>query len=95
MSLPVSIQPSGNQFLATVLGMPNVNAIRPTRSLALDALREELELRVSQGDILFLDVERKGVTELSGIFADDPTLLEICADVYRERDDERGTELGM
>jgi hypothetical protein len=34
-----------------------------------------------------------GISALAGMFADDPTLREICEEIYRERDADRAPEL--
>lgn len=53
------------------------------------ALRLELSEKVKAGELVDLEVTTVGVSGLAGRFADDPTLRQICADIYRERDADR------
>jgi hypothetical protein len=60
----------------------------PTRSSAIDALKEELEDRVARGELLSLDTETMGVSSLAGKYKADPTLRTICGKAYQVRDAE-------
>ena len=63
-----------------------------TRDAALEALRTELEQQISGGELVFLDVEPKGLLGLAGKYKDDPTLREICEEAYRQRDAQKAAE---
>jgi hypothetical protein len=43
-------------------------------------------IRLDQGELVMLDVRRRGLAGLFGKFRDDPTLREICEEAYQERD---------
>ena len=66
--------------------------IRPTRDDALAAMSAHLEQRVLRGELVVLDIPRRGASAVAGKFADDPTLHDICADIYSERDRQRECE---
>jgi hypothetical protein len=88
MTLPVLIQPLDGQFSASVAGSPNLRCVRPSKDEAIAALQEELAERVASGELVHLQLATAGVSGLAGRFADDPTLPEICEDIYRQRDAE-------
>jgi len=90
MTFPVLVEPCDGQFAASLVGVPNVRVIGPTRSQAIDALRVEIEHRVALGELLSLDIEMIGVSSLAGKYGADPTLRAICDDAYQARDAERG-----
>ena len=45
-----------------------------------------VEKRVQQGELVALEIGRKGLAGLFGKYRDDPTLQDICDEAYRERD---------
>ena len=78
MTFPVLIEPCDGQFAASLVGVPHVRVVGPTRSQALDALRAELEHRVALGELLSWDSETSGVSSLAGKYETDPTLRTIA-----------------
>ena len=92
MTLPVHVVQTNGTFTASVLGDEKVRADGPTREAAREALRAELLRKKASGEIVWLTVEPVGVTDLAGIWADDPTLDDMVAEIYRQRDAERPTE---
>ncbi|MSU76665.1 MAG: hypothetical protein EXS16_01080 [Gemmataceae bacterium] len=86
MTFSVIVHSTPGQFAAAVLGAPEVNATAPSRAEALTALESAIEKRVQQGELLNLEVGRKGVAAFAGKYRDDPTLQDICDEAYRERD---------
>ena len=88
MTFPVLVTPSEGQFAATLVGAPDVCIVAPTRDQAVDALKAKIAERVARGELISVEVYPGAVTDLAGKYADDPTLREICADVYRQRDAE-------
>jgi hypothetical protein len=88
MTVPVLVTPSNGQFVAVVVGTPEIRGAGPSRAEAIAALRKDLVQRTQQGELTWIDIEPSGVSGLAGSFADDPTLREICAEIYRERDAE-------
>jgi hypothetical protein len=89
MTFPIVIEASDGQFAASLVGVPTVRVIGPTRSQAIDALKKELEQRVARGELLSVDVEPIGVSSLAGKYEADPTLRAICDEAYKLRDTER------
>jgi hypothetical protein len=86
MTVPVLIQSTNGQFSASLVGSPELHCVRPTKSEALAALQQELSQKMVAGELVHLELIPPGVSSLAGRFADDPTLREICGDIYRERD---------
>jgi hypothetical protein len=86
MVFPVLIHPANGQFEATLVGAPDVRATTSTREQALAALEAAIAGRVERGELVALEVGRRGLAGLFGKYRDDPTLREICAEAYRERD---------
>lgn len=88
MTFPVVVEAGDGQFAASLVGVPNVRLVSPTRSQAIDALKAEIEHRVALGELLSLDIETVGVSSLAGKYETDPTLRAICEEAY-QRDAER------
>lgn len=89
MTFPVVVEACEGQFAASLVGVPNVRVVGPTRSQAIDALKEELEHRVALGELLSLDIETIGICSLAGKYEADPTLRTICDEAYQLRNAER------
>ncbi len=89
MTFPILIEPYDGQFAASLVGMPNVRVVGPTRSQVLDALKGEIAQRIALGELLSLEVDAVGVSGLAGKYSTDPTLRTICEDAYHRRDAER------
>jgi hypothetical protein len=86
MTFPVVVHSAHGQFEATLVGAPDVRATAPTREEALAKLESAISKRLDEGDLVALEVRRRGLAGLFGKFRDDPTLREICEDAYKERD---------
>lgn len=86
MTFPVFVHPSQDQFEAVLVGAPDVRATAPTREEALAALETAIAQRLDQGELVALEVRRRGLAGLFGKYREDPTLREICEAAYRERD---------
>ena len=86
MTFPVIVHPSNGQFEAALVGAPDVRATASTREAALAALESAIAERLDQGELVALEVRRRGLTGLFGKYRDDPTLREICETAYKERD---------
>jgi hypothetical protein len=86
MTFPVLVHPSQGQFEASLVGAPEVSAKAPTREEALAALETAIAKRLDQGELVVLEVRRRGLAGLFGKYRDDPTLREICDAAYQERD---------
>ena len=85
MTFSVNVHPAAGQFEASLVGAPEVRAVAPTRAQAIAALETALEKRVEQGELITLEIGRKGFAGLFGKYRDDPTLQDICDEAYRER----------
>ncbi len=89
MSFPVLVQKENDYYTATLVGTPDLRITASTREGVLAEMKNALLQRLSRGDLVFLDIpEPQGIMALAGVFRDDPTLNEICAEIYRERDAE-------
>ena len=90
MTFAVLVEPQDDRFVASLVGAPELRVLGSTREQAIASLRNEIAQRVRRGDLLSLEVDVNviGVASLAGTYATDPTLHEICADAYRERDAE-------
>jgi len=73
MTFPGVVEACDGQYAASLVGVPNVRVVGPTRSQAIDALKEELEHRVARGELLSLDPEMIGASSLAGKYEADPT----------------------
>lgn len=88
MTFPVIVHPAAGQFEATLVGVPEMCATAATREEALAKLESAISKRLDKGELVALEVRRRGLAGLFGKFRDDPTLREICAEAYKERDAE-------
>jgi len=88
MTLPVLVTPYDGRYLAVLAGTPEMRGVGPSRAEAIAALKSDLVQRAWQGELQWIDLEPFGVSGLAGSFADDSTLSELCAEIYRERDAE-------
>ena len=89
MTLSILIEQTNGRFTATLAGAPSVSGVAETRSGAVAALETEVRRRLIAGELTTIEIETQGISHLSGRFADDPSLREICADAYAARDAER------
>jgi hypothetical protein len=86
MTSPATVHPSNGQFEATLVGAPDVRATARTRDEALAALESAIAQRLDRGELVALEVPRRGLAGLFGKSRDDPTLREVCDAACRERD---------
>jgi hypothetical protein len=86
MTFPATVHPSNGEFEAALVGAPDVRATARTREDALAALESVIAERLDQGELVALEVRRRGLTGLFGKYRDDPTLREICEQAYQDRD---------
>jgi hypothetical protein len=86
MNFSVMVHTAHGQFEAALVGAPDVRATAPTRAGALAALETVIEQRVERGELVTLQIGRKGLAGLFGKYRDDPTLQDICDEAYKERD---------
>lgn len=88
MTFPVLVEAQNGRFTASLAGVPSLSVTEATRTQAIAVLKAELQQRIEQGELVSLEVETIGVSDLAGIFSDDPTLREICEQAYQMRDAE-------
>ena len=86
MTFPALVHPSHGQFEAALVGAPDVCATAATREEALAALESAIVQRLDRGELVALEVRRRGLAGLFGKYRDDPTLREISEAACRERD---------
>ncbi len=89
MTFPVVVEACDGQFAASLVGVPQVRVVSPTRSQAIDALKVALAHRIALGELLSLDIETTGISSLAGKYEADPTLRAICDEAYQLREAER------
>jgi len=80
------VHPSNGQFETVLVGAPGVCATASTRAEGLAALESAIASRLDQGELVALEVPRRGWAGLFGKYRNDPALLEICETAYKERD---------
>ena len=88
MSFPVFVEADNGHFTASLIGVPQLSVVGLTRDQAIATLKQEIQHRIEDGQLLSLDVAPIGVSDLAGKYADDPTLREICEQAYQLSDDE-------
>jgi hypothetical protein len=96
MSVPVWVEQQNGAFTATVLGAPELRAEGKTKEAAVAAVRARVAERSSAGELVFVDVEPKGLQALAGRYATDPISREmweeVVAEAYRYRDEQKAQE---
>ena len=88
MSFPILVHQDNGHFVATLLGAPELRVTAATREIALAEMRMALQKRMAHGEIVLLDMKPDWLFEIAGKYRDDPTLQDICDEIYRERDAE-------
>lgn len=88
MSFPVFIHQDNGHYVATLVGVPDVRVTALTRDAALAEMQTALEKHAADGELVFLNLPPKGIMALAGKYRDDPTLQDICDEIYRNRDAE-------
>ena len=89
MSFPIFVEAVNGQFAASLIGASNVRVVKPDRAQAIAGLRAELQKRVALGELLSLEIDSAGVSDLAGKYGSDPTLRQISDEAYQLRDNER------
>jgi hypothetical protein len=88
MSFPVFVHRDNGQFVATLVGVPDIRVTALTRHDVLAQMQATLEKHASEGELVFLDLPSRGIMAIAGKYRDDPTLQDICDEIYRNRDAE-------
>jgi hypothetical protein len=86
MTIPVLVTAAEDRFVAVLVGTPGVRGQGLSRRDAIESLRTELAQRTQRGELVWLDFEPPKQHQVAGSFADDDTLPELCAEIYRQRD---------
>jgi len=86
MTIPVLVTVLEDRFEAVLVGTPEVRGQGLSRSDAIESLKAELAQRTRRGDLVWVDFEPSQRHQVAGSFADDDTLPELCAEIYRQRD---------
>lgn len=85
MSFTIQVKEVDGQFSAVISGDVDEEVVRPTREAAVLAAAERLRELGASGELPAIQTPKLGAAGVAGVFADDPTLSEICADIYAER----------
>lgn len=86
MTYNVVVENSQNRYRATVMGWPGCAATGETRDEALARLREDLDKRLSQVEIVSLEVKgRHPILEFAGVFKDDPLFDKVQEEIAAYR----------
>jgi hypothetical protein len=97
MSFPISVKIPDGEYAASLVGAPDVQVVKRSRSQTIPALTE-IRRRIERGEPISLEIEPLGVLSLAGRYSNDPTLGEICDRAYQIRDVDRrapGSEVGI
>ena len=86
MTVAILIENDNGQFSATLPGVPELATVGWMRGEAIEGIRAEIQKRVDTGELVTLEVRSRGIAALAGAFRDDPTLRDLCDDIYRELD---------
>lgn len=89
MSFTIFVEAVNGQFEASLIGAPNVRVVKPNRAQAIAGLKAEIEQRVALGELLSVEIDAIGVSDLAGKYGSDPTLRDISDQAYQFRDAER------
>ncbi len=89
MNFPILVEPYEDQFVASLMGAPNMRFVELTRSQAISALETEIYKRIELGELLSLEIDTAGISEMAGKYRTDPTLRDICDNAYQIRDAEQ------
>lgn len=90
MTFPVLIESENGKFVASLLGTSDVRVMEKTRSQAIVSLKAKISQRMEKGELLFLELDKPGISTFAAKYKSDPTLRDICADAYQKRDEELG-----
>lgn len=85
MTFSVLIEAADGQFAASLVGVPNVRVVGSTHSQAIEALKAEVEQRIELGELVALEIDTAGISDLAGKYSADLTLRQICEDIYHRR----------
>lgn len=89
MTLPVLLEKTNGHFRASLAGSERLFAEGDSADAAIEALRSKIDVKRAAGELVDVNFPLAGVSGLAGTFADDPSLPEIVAEIYRQRDAER------
>lgn len=89
MNVPILIESHEGQFAASLVGTSKVKAVEQSRSLAISSLRNKIHQSIKSGELLFLDIDATGLSNIVGKYESDPTLRDICNEAYKKRDEDR------
>jgi hypothetical protein len=89
MTVPILVEQTDGEFCASLVGAPKLRCTGTTRSEAIAALQSELGQKVATGELVTVEVPLLGVSGLAGRFADDPSLKDICDQIYHQREMQR------
>jgi hypothetical protein len=89
MSVSVFVEQTNGQFSASLVGMPALRCVGPSRVEAIAALQGQIAQKFASGELLNIEIQPLGLSGSAGRFRDDPALPTIRDEIYRERDNQR------
>ena len=105
MQYQVFVQnPTDRNFMASVVGLPNVTANGITEKEAIDRLKDILDAQFKNGKLVTIDIDVPSEKSLeksdpwitnAGIFKDDPTFDNFLAEMKAYRDDIDAAEVNQ
>ena len=105
MQYQVFVQnPTDRNFMASVVGLPNVTANGITEKEAIDRLKDILDAQFKNGKLVTIDIDVPSEKSLeksdpwianTGIFKDDPTFDDFLAEMKAYRDEVDATEVNQ
>ena len=90
MNIPIIVESHEGQFVASLVGTPNVSAVEQTRAMAISSVKNKIQRSIESGELIFLDFDSAGLSGFAGKYKNDPTLRDICDQAYKQRDEDRG-----
>ena len=92
MQYPVLVEQLNGHYVATAMTVPTIRVEAETEEAAVSGVRTQLGTQLRGRKIVYVDLEPTGLQDLFGKYRDDPTLMEICEEAYRLRDEEKRAE---
>ena len=89
MSFTIFVEAVNGQFVASLIGAPNVRVVKPNRAQAIAGLKAEIQQRMALGELLSLEIDSVSLSDLAGKYCSDPTLRQMIDEAYQLRDTER------
>jgi len=90
--IPVLVELNNGRFFASIANDPKFRAEGASRDEAVRTLESDLQAKVARGEIVWINIPKRAITDFAGSFQDDPELDEIVREAYRLRDEQKAAE---